>query len=117
MRRFIFYLYHAAALGFLLSGSACLQRRPEPIGRPLLVNSPELKNGQEKFMTYCNKCHPGGEAGLGPSINGNPAPRFVKAFQIRQGLGAMPAFKKNVLPKKDVRDITLYLKDLRRHSK
>jgi mono/diheme cytochrome c family protein len=67
-------------------------------------------------MTYCNKCHPAGEAGLGPAINTNPAPRFIKAFQIRHGLGTMPSFTKEEINKQDVRDITKYLKALR-HNK
>ncbi len=45
------------------------------------------------------KCHPGGEAGLGPALNWNPAPGFIKKFQVRHGLGVMPSFKSNEISK------------------
>jgi hypothetical protein len=40
---------------------------------------------------YCYKCHPGGEAGLGPSTNAVMAPNFIRKFQVRHGLGVMPS--------------------------
>ena len=61
-------------------------------------------------MAYCQKCHPSGEAGLGPSINANPAPQFIKRFQMRHGLGVMPGFKKDEISKSDLHDISKYLK-------
>lgn len=76
-----------------------------------------LRNGQVKFMQFCQKCHPDGEAGLGPSLTLNPAPRFLIAFQVRHGLGAMPAFTRNRISKPDLHDITLYVKELRHKHK
>jgi mono/diheme cytochrome c family protein len=101
----------------LLSVAAgCFTRRSEPFAGPVSVKNEAVRNGEQKFMTYCNKCHPAGEAGLGPAINTNPAPRFIQAFQIRHGLGTMPSFTKEEISKQDVRDITKYLKVLR-HNK
>src|SRR5688500_17929009 len=75
---------------------SCSSRRSEPVKQKMFVaqNASE-KNGEEKFMLHCQKCHPAGEAGLGPAINSNPAPQFIKRFQMRHGLGAMPSFKED----------------------
>jgi mono/diheme cytochrome c family protein len=68
-----------------------------------------ITNGERAFMASCQKCHPAGEGGLGPAINSNPAPQFIKRFQMRHGLGVMPSFKKDEISKKDLRDISKYL--------
>jgi mono/diheme cytochrome c family protein len=101
-----------AFLCIILSYS-CAVRKSEPIAGPLDDNDPHIKNGREKFMMHCQKCHPGGEGGLGPAINPNPAPSFIKSFQVRHGLGVMPSFKKDEIAKKDLRDINKYLHALR----
>ena len=90
---------------------SCVSRKSEPVkGKEFVAKNARVANGERVFMSYCNKCHPGGEAGLGPSINANPAPQLVKRFQMRHGLGVMPAFKKNEISKKDLHDISKYLK-------
>ncbi len=101
-------------LGMLLLGS-CYTRRSEPLRGPLEKRTANINNGEIKFNQYCEKCHPGGEAGLGPALN-SPTPRFAKAFQIRHGLGVMPAFTPKELSKQDMWDITTYLKALRKNS-
>ncbi|HYE53421.1 MAG TPA: cytochrome c, partial [Chitinophagaceae bacterium] len=74
--------------------SACASRRAEPIkGKQFVPRNARIANGERMYMVHCQKCHPGGEAGLGPAINSNPAPQFVKRFQMRHGLGTMPSFK------------------------
>jgi mono/diheme cytochrome c family protein len=71
----------------------------------------EIKEGEQLFMRYCQHCHPDGEAGLGPSIYYLPS--FTKRFQVRHGLGAMPAFKKDVISNQDLKRIKSYLKYLK----
>ena len=94
---------------------ACRSRRSEPIiGRPHVITNSKVKHGQEVYMKNCQPCHPGGEAGLGPSINANPAPGFIKRFQVRHGLGVMPAFKQDTLSQKDVAAVSKYMKALKR---
>jgi mono/diheme cytochrome c family protein len=66
-------------------------------------------------MAHCQKCHPGGEGGLGPALNSNPAPQFIYRFQMRHGLGVMPAFKKDEISKRDLKDISKYLKAWKHH--
>jgi mono/diheme cytochrome c family protein len=90
---------------------SCGSRKSEPVKRKEFVGKNEgVVNGEKVFMMHCQKCHPGGEAGLGPALNSNPAPQFVKRFQMRHGLGVMPSFKKEEISKKDLKDISKYLR-------
>ena len=94
----------------------CSMRKSEPIkGKYFTPASEEVSNGERVYMMHCQKCHPGGEAGLGPSINANPAPQVNKRFQIPHGLGVMPSFKKDEISKSDLRDISKYLKAWKRY--
>jgi mono/diheme cytochrome c family protein len=85
------------------------QLMPESEGTRNVVSQKAL-HGQTVFMQRCNRCHPEGMAGLGPSLINKPLPGFVIKFQVRTGLGAMPSFNKNILGKKDLDDIVAYLK-------
>ena len=96
--------------------SACSGRRSEPLRGALDISDPKVAHGQVVYMSKCDKCHPGGDAGLGPSINNKPLPGFLVSFQMRHGLGAMPAFKEDELPKADLDDVVAYLKALRRNG-
>lgn len=96
--------------GFVFLNS-CVTRKAEPLVQKTFVPSSEsIANGERVYMANCQKCHPGGEGGLGPSILANPAPQFIKRFQVRHGLGVMPSFKKNEISKTDLRDISKYLR-------
>ena len=91
--------------------AACAVRKSEPIsGKVVDTSDPHVKNGQVLYHLYCQKCHPAGEAGLGPSVTSKPG--FAKRFQIRHGTGVMPAFDKDDLSKQDVKDIAIYLRKL-----
>lgn len=95
---------------------SCVARRSEPIRqKQFLPPNERVASGEMVFMAHCQKCHPGGESGLGPAINSNPAPQFIKRFQMRHGLGVMPSFKKDEIPKKDLHDISKYLKAWKRY--
>jgi mono/diheme cytochrome c family protein len=72
-----------------------------------------VKNGQVLYMEHCQKCHPLGEAGLAPAINSNPAPGFLKRFQVRHGLGVMPSFKEEQITTKELMDLSEYLKAMK----
>jgi mono/diheme cytochrome c family protein len=89
---------------------SCIMRRAEPLTQKTFVPKNErIANGERVFMANCQKCHPGGEGGLGPSINANPAPQLIKRFQMRHGLGVMPSFKRDEVTQKDLKDISRYL--------
>jgi mono/diheme cytochrome c family protein len=90
---------------------SCVARKAEPIKRKSFTpENDRVANGERVYMMHCQKCHPGGEGGLGPSINANPAPQFIKRFQSRHGLGVMPPFKKNEISKQDLRDMSKYIR-------
>jgi len=95
---------------------SCSVRRSEAItGKEFRPGKAGIVNGERVFMANCQKCHPAGESGLGPTLNGNPAPGFVKRFQVRHGLGVMPSFKKVEISKQDLHDITTYLHEWKRY--
>lgn len=95
----------------LLLAISCGSRRLEPLkGRSFTDSRSAVSHGEQLYMAHCQKCHPGGEGGLGIAINSNPAPGFVKRFQMRHGLGVMPAFSKEELSKNDLKDISTYMR-------
>ena len=89
-------------------------RRGEAIGRPVQISSVETQRGQIVFQQHCHRCHPGGEGGLGPSLNDKPAPKFLMKTQVRAGLGAMPEFHKEKISSEELNDLMAYLLALRR---
>lgn len=99
-----------------LTLAACAGQRSEPLRGPLDISDPQVAKGQVVFMGQCYKCHPGGDAGLGPAINNKPLPGFALRFQTRHGLGAMPPFDKDALPPADMDAVIAYLKALRRNG-
>ncbi len=114
-------LQHAFCLLVLLIplawGGCASARRGEPIREPLEQTDTALVRGEQLFMEKCNKCHPHGESGLGPSIaNKTLAPSFAIRFQVRHGLGAMPSFSDKEIPSSDLDAILLYLSALQ-HNK
>jgi mono/diheme cytochrome c family protein len=90
-------------------------RRSEPLRGPLDLTAREA-HGQEVFMRNCQKCHPGGEAGLGPGLNDKPVPDFLKRFQVRHGWGAMPSFANREISRDDLADLMAYLKVLKHND-
>ena len=100
-----------AAVSLVSCGSA---RRSEPIKGAVATNDPRVEHGRKVWMMKCDRCHPGGEAGLGPATNDKPLPEFLIATQIRTGLGAMPAFTKQEMSDSDVAAVIAYMKAIRR---
>lgn len=92
---------------------SCSVRKTEPIRDPIDREDEAFINGQVLYMQHCQKCHPGGEGGLGSPINNNPAPVDVFRLQVRQGLGAMPAFGDDEISDEELSDILVYLRALR----
>ncbi|MBF0335497.1 MAG: cytochrome c [Alphaproteobacteria bacterium] len=99
--------------GCLLLAACGSARRGEPIVGPIAF-SPAASRGERAYMRVCHQCHPGGEAGLGPSLNDKPLPGFLIRFQARHGLGAMPAFDAGRVGGDELDDIVTYLGALRR---
>lgn len=102
-----------AALSPILFAS-CASHRVDSVSNPMKIDTPELARGEKSFMVYCNKCHPGGEKGIGPAVNNKPLPGFLMKTQVRKGLGAMPSFPKTMLPDDELDDLVTYIKALRK---
>jgi mono/diheme cytochrome c family protein len=71
----------------------------------------DVQEGQVLYMRYCQKCHPFGEAGLGPSVFYLPG--ISKKIQVRMGLGVMPSFDEHVIADDDLDKIMKYMKALK----
>lgn len=101
------------ALAALVAGCGSGRR-----GAPLVgVHDPpsaEIALGQRVFDASCGQCHPGGAEGLGPAINDKPLPGWLIRFQVRNGMGAMPAFPDDEISAEELRAVTKYLVWLRR---
>lgn len=109
-----FGLLSAIALCALGLASGCSARRSEPIAGPLRSSSPEVMRGEVAYDHHCSHCHPGGEQGLAPAINNKPLPGFLIKFQVRRGMGAMPAFSEQEIADEDLDALVKYLKTLRK---
>lgn len=107
--------YIMLCLILALFATSCSVRRSTPIKGPLPLEDPNVKKGRVQFMTHCHKCHPIGESGLGLAINPNPAPKFIKRFQVRHGLGVMPSFNDEEISDEDLSDILSYLRALKKN--
>jgi mono/diheme cytochrome c family protein len=83
-------------------------RRGEPFTGPLLMSNDALA-GRQVFMANCHQCHPGGEAGLGPALNNKLLPKFLIRLQVRNGIGAMPAFSEQDITDDALDDLLIYL--------
>jgi mono/diheme cytochrome c family protein len=92
--------------------SGCNAQRMPPAESAQKDLSEDAVKGQMVFMEYCQKCHPGGSSGLGPSIINKPLPGFMIKLQVRTGMGVMPSFNKNILDKKELDDLVEYIQAL-----
>lgn len=100
-------------LALPLAAGCATARRGGPTAPPPGLTA-EQREGEVAFFRHCHSCHPNGEAGLGPAIHNKPLPAAVLRLQIRNGLGAMPAFPDEVLADADVDRIIDYLQAMRR---
>lgn len=71
--------------------------------------SPAQFDGMRLFMKFCNKCHPGGEKGKGPSLNDKNLPNFLIHTQVRVGFGKMPDFDKDQISKDELDKIVAFV--------
>lgn len=93
-----------------LSAWACGgSRQSEPVtGKPTPLDAKELA-GQRVFMRECNGCHPQGDGGLGPALNDKPVPAAAIELQVREGLGAMPAFDEREITSEELDALVAFM--------
>ncbi|MEE8471889.1 MAG: cytochrome c [Dehalococcoidia bacterium] len=84
---------------------------PPPQGSETAVpDGPRLQPGQQTFQDSCNMCHPGGGAGVGPSLLGLDRETFTRV--VRKGKGAMFAFTASQLSDPELESVYAYLQGL-----
>jgi mono/diheme cytochrome c family protein len=88
-------------------------RQGIPIEGPMEVESPEIAEGERVFDYQCAPCHPGGQAGVGPAINNKPLPEFLLRYQVRHGIGKMPAFDESEISEAELDALIAYIVALR----
>lgn len=108
-------------MNFLFS-SCGTARRGEPLIGKMEERSRQVSRGELVFMHNCQKCHPGGEAGVGMPINNLPLPGFAKRLRVRSrafafGIGRMPSFKKHEISRDQMDDLIVYLNALKNKEK
>ena len=88
-------------------------RRSEPVSGPIVLADPDLVQGRMLFDRHCYKCHLQGEGGMSPALNNKPLPKFMVRYQVRLGLGAMPAFSREQLSDEELDSVVEYVSYLR----
>lgn len=104
------------AVAVVLAGSSACgsSRRDDPVKGEFKPATAQIARGEQMYKRHCDYCHPSGASGLGPELNNKPLPGFAMRFQIRHGLGAMPAFPADSISDEDRDAIVEYLKALRK---
>jgi mono/diheme cytochrome c family protein len=114
MKLRIRYLLMACALApWFFLGCTGNRREEQPLRPAVSEADARLVRGQSVFMEKCDRCHPGGEAGLGPSLKSGLVSRYLVKFQARNGMGVMPAFDHDEISDADLDDVVAFLKALR----
>lgn len=116
MKKRYWYISFLILIFFLLKVTGCSAPKIMPYSEPVTLETKELENGRKLFDQHCATCHPRGMSGLGPAIINKPLPEFLIRFQIRNGIGVMPAFKEDVLDDEQVENIAEYLVYLRKKN-
>lgn len=106
-----------ASIVAVLPAACGSARRSEPLIGDRQVPNGTIALGQQLFDRNCSQCHPGGAGGLGPALNNKPLPQWAIKFQVRQGLGAMPAFSDRELSDAQLEAVAQYLVWLRRQGR
>ena len=105
----VVWIFAALSLIMILCSFCGTARRGEPLAGPLAASDSTLIKGQQVFAHFCHPCHPQADAGLGPAINTTFLADWMIRFQIRHGLGKMPAFSDKIIPDEDVDALIAYV--------
>lgn len=108
------YLTIVIVILVLFRLSSCSAPKIAPYSENMELPSETLREGRKHFNHHCATCHPGGMSGLGPAIINKPLPEFLIKFQIRNGVGVMPAFDEKSISDEQVDNIAEYLVFLRK---
>ena len=101
--------------GFLagISIISCSAPKTKPYAEVVTLPTEQLQKGRILLNNYCASCHPEAMSGVGLAIINKPLPKALIKFQIRNGIGVMPAFNEKQLSDEQVENIAEYLHYLR----
>ena len=115
-----------AFLGFILlmhTGCATTNEEPakesvkEPVvsgGPPsTLTDSQIVASGKEIFNKNCSRCHPGGGAGIGPTLKKKSLAQLHLQLKVRHGSGTMPRFSQTNISDEQLDAVVAYIATLR----
>ncbi|WP_424494081.1 c-type cytochrome [Salinimicrobium sp. GXAS 041] len=95
---------------------SCSAPKTKPYAEVVIMPTEDLQKGRILFDNYCASCHPEAMSGVGLAIINKPLPKALIKFQIRNGIGLMPAFNEEQLSDEQVDNIADYLKYLRENK-
>ena len=83
-----------------------------------VASAGDVTAGGRVFSAKCGACHPGGNAGAGPALRGQPfATEYAEDSSvkkvIREGKGGMPGFPPSGLSDAELDDLIAYLRSLK----
>ena len=105
----------AAALAVTLTACAPVYDGTAILG-PLDASDPQVALGERVFALQCQQCHPNASAGLGPGLTNKPLPGWAIRFQVRHGLGLMPAFPEEEISDAELDAVVAYIHALRERT-
>ncbi|MHB1417892.1 MAG: c-type cytochrome [Chloroflexota bacterium] len=94
--------------------AAPTQAPAQPTAAPTATgaSSSTLAEGQAVFEKNCNPCHPGGNAGAGPSLKRAQLTVARIKNQVRNGGGGMPAFGTQKISDQELDALAQYVMSL-----
>jgi mono/diheme cytochrome c family protein len=106
----------ATTLYSVIALAGCGLARKEPGIDPMKITDASVQRGKAVFDAHCYSCHLRGQGGMAPALNNKPLPKSVIKFQVRRGLGAMPAFSEEQISDSQLEDLANFVAALRQHS-
>ncbi len=108
-------IYIIPVFSIFLFFSGCSARRVHKEWTTSESEDPAIKEGRFVFKQNCQRCHPNGEAGVGPSLNNIHLPGFAIKGRVRSRAfllwtGRMPQFDKHEITKKELNSLVRFMK-------
>jgi hypothetical protein len=102
--------------------ASCSSRRIEKDMVTSKSEDPKIMEGRLIFKANCQKCHPNGEAGVGPEINTIRVPKFILKARVRSRAfllwtGRMPQFDRHEISPHELNSLVKFIKVLQRNEK
>lgn len=91
-------------------------RNGGPVLTAMPLTDPSIQRGKMVYDANCHSCHLQGQGGMAPALNNKPLPKFLISFQVRNGLGVMPAFSEQQISDRELEDLVNYVAALRQHT-